>query len=394
MNVLEAGSFTLTSERLELSRAAVSKYVSELENQLGFCGRWGCLRANLRDRAARLGGVGSRRPRGWRGGPGQLYCNARGAVPAGNFQGRVSSDARVSDVPNSGSYGVGLASERRWQGERVVEQKDVYTMYKHTSSSQTMNTADKVCLRHFQGRRLWFLYLFLVFSSFPTVSVGWEAQTDYGQDIWIDPATNRATIRSGVGAGRPLWDGVHRLEQGSTITIRSGVVVPTEQMETPAPVPSTLPESFAKAHPPAGPMPHHDPTCDELVLRSCGLSDECRSRTSCRLAKQLQAQYRKAGWSDPEGRDWAIKQCRQALQDETNFVTCASAAQAMAAPCAHLAQRVCGDQYRCYGSSACQMALRLQQIEYEQASTAQKGPGPHAQCLQMLLQHAAFPPCR
>jgi DNA-binding transcriptional LysR family regulator len=35
ISVVETGSFTLTSERLGLSRAAVSKYVAELENQLG-----------------------------------------------------------------------------------------------------------------------------------------------------------------------------------------------------------------------------------------------------------------------------------------------------------------------------------------------------------------------
>jgi hypothetical protein len=48
----------------------------------------------------------------------------------------------------------------------------------------------------------------------------WSAPLKDGGTVTVDPQTNRATVRRD-GVETQLWDGVHRLEDGSTLTIRS-----------------------------------------------------------------------------------------------------------------------------------------------------------------------------
>ena len=164
----------------------------------------------------------------------------------------------------------------------------------------------------------------------PGAYTAWQAQLDNGNSISVDPASNRTTISSGQAAGRQLWDGVHRLSDGSTITIRSGVMVPNEQSLAPAPA---LPPIQAAEPRLAQPYRQSDTTCRQLVLKNCGMHGECRQTESCCLAQQLRSLQRKAQSSDPGGYEWAIGQCQQALEDERNFPTCETSAGVLAAPC-------------------------------------------------------------
>lgn len=240
-------------------------------------------------------------------------------------------------------------------------------------------------------RMTWMVAL-LLFAPVHTVFAAWTGQLEDGRSIIFDPATNRATITSGHGSGRPLWDGVHRLKDGSTVTIRSGLMVPTEQSLRPdarPPKPQKSTQEQSRVFPEA-----RSTLCDQLVLKCCGLYQECEQREACRLARQLRTLQRKAV-SDPAEYRWASTQCEQAMTDKQNFRSCEYSVEILAAPCHHLVQRVCGANNRCASSSSCRMARQLQQFQDQQATQQLPyGPGPHNQCLQLLLEHASFSPCR
>jgi len=216
----------------------------------------------------------------------------------------------------------------------------------------------------------------------------WVTQLGDGDTISVDPATNRATVRSGEGSGQPLWDGVHRLQDGSTITIRSGVMVPNEQLRAPGNTPLPLRPGDDG---PSRSMRKRDPTCDLLVLKACGLRGECARQESCHLARQLRTLQNRAV-RDPQGREWALEQCRQADNDTHNFPACPQAVS----PCQQLVGMLCVDRERCADSAACRTALQLQQLEWQTYFGDSPGASlePSRQCQEMLLEHAFFAPCR
>ena len=54
----------------------------------------------------------------------------------------------------------------------------------------------------------------------------WQGRLQDGSRVEVDPRTNRPTVYNRQGVATQLWDGVHRLQDGSSITVRSGVMVP------------------------------------------------------------------------------------------------------------------------------------------------------------------------
>ena len=245
----------------------------------------------------------------------------------------------------------------------------------------------------FKGVMVWLVWLVLLLVPLESGLAAWETQLEDGSRIIVDSSTNRATIGSGPASGRPLWDGVHRLSDGSTVTIRSGVMVPTEQSLGLTQTPSVLQQSDEeKPRLPTGPR---NTVCDRLVLQCCGLYQECGDRDACLLAKQLRSLQRKAASRNQAESRWALDQCKQALQDRDNFGSCEFSTDVLRAPCHYLAQHVCGNSNRCARSSACQMASQLLQFQYQQQASGQPyDPGPHNQCMQMLLENASYPRCR
>ena len=227
--------------------------------------------------------------------------------------------------------------------------------------------------------------LLLVCSGAPRAA-DWNAELEDGQGIVVDPTTNRALIQANGGEQTPLWDGVHRLSDGSVITVRSGLVVPNEE------VLEVRSEEPAKP----APIPERSPACDELVLKTCGLKNECRGIQSCDLARQLRAMQWARGDQVPEDREWAESMCKKGLEDPEAFAACEAAAPSVAAPCQALVDHVCGSAQRCAKSAACRLAQQLLELEKEAES---QGVTDHAnktreQCQQVLGEHAFFPPCR
>ncbi|MEY6431107.1 hypothetical protein ABC977_01640 [Thioalkalicoccus limnaeus] len=153
---------------------------------------------------------------------------------------------------------------------------------------------------------------------------------------------------------RPLWDGVHRLDDGSTVIVRDGIVVPTREMLEAW---RTGPEAAVA----------RDGPCAELVVWVCGERDECAVTSACVQARRWlnaeRAEQRLVPYEAgrrPETETSAV--CRAALGDRVGFPACAAAdtrGDADLGACESLVARVCGDANQCADSLACDPARQL-----------------------------------
>jgi hypothetical protein len=163
----------------------------------------------------------------------------------------------------------------------------------------------------------WSAYIVWAALGLSAFALAYETQLQDGTKIQVDPRTNRVTSGSG---GQQLWDGVHRLKDGSTITIHSGVVVPT------------VPMIEDKRRPPdeeaAGPRAGVETLCLQLVRQVCGPSDQCAASESCIAAHQLLAmedeERASKGWVDV--RTYTSNKCEEVLGDRQFFAPCPAAA--------------------------------------------------------------------
>ena len=216
----------------------------------------------------------------------------------------------------------------------------------------------------------------------------WSRAGERGEPISIDPSTQRATITGADGTSRPLWDGVHRLEDGRTLIIRSGVVVQDVDMSASKHEPMQI-EAGPEAVSP----------CVALTRRVCGVKGECEKASACELAKQLQRFEDEERQERPDiPPQTVLRQCRDALSNPTTFPGCpANAALSDDSPCKALLKRVCGKANECGDGSACKAARQLGDMEIdERLSAAQPELNPRAagQCTQALLDKDFFLPCR
>jgi hypothetical protein len=226
----------------------------------------------------------------------------------------------------------------------------------------------------------------LMLTACQAVCGSWEGVLQDGRKILVDPQTNRAIIQSGAGAGTPLWDGVHSLRDGSVIDIRSGLMVPNEEVM-----------SLRRPQQPViRAAPQLDPVCGDLVIKTCGLQAECGENEACELAKQLRTTQWQAASDGQDGVEWSTSHCKSALGDDEMFPACAAARPLLTTPCRRLVERLCGQTERCAVSEACQLSQELARLEETQQSDAAKEtrPAHRRQCEDLLIQHAFFPPCR
>jgi hypothetical protein len=216
----------------------------------------------------------------------------------------------------------------------------------------------------------------------------WSRAGDRGEAISIDPSTQRATITGADGTARPLWDGVHRLRDGRTLIIRSGVVVQDADMSASRREPLRTDEDSEAVSP-----------CTALSRRCCGLKGECESAEACHLARQLLRFEEEERQDRPDiPPQTVLRQCRDALSSPATFPGCpANATLSEDSPCRSLLRRVCGKANECADSPACKAARQLGDMEIdERLSAAQPELNPRAagQCTQALLDRDFFLPCR
>jgi hypothetical protein len=150
----------------------------------------------------------------------------------------------------------------------------------------------------------------------------WTSQLEAGGKVSVDPTTNRATVtRQGVST--PLWDGVHRLQDGSVITVRSGQVVPNEEiLRAREQRPKALTDEAQAwvGTPIVGLSP-----CEKLVRRVCGDTQQCSQAPACDPARQLLDMERqeRANSTHPGSMTYSSGQCQEATRDTEFFRQCA-----------------------------------------------------------------------
>ena len=256
----------------------------------------------------------------------------------------------------------------------------------------------------------------LVLAPWQLQAAGWTAPLKDGGQVSVDPRTNRATIlRDGVET--QLWDGVHRLEDGTIITIRSGQAVPNEDILQ-SRQQRDKPEELHAEQWVGAPIIGYSP-CERLVRRVCGTSQECGNKPACEPARQLLAmeQQERAANDSPNYMTHASGQCQQAAQDRAFFATCGqeSTHKPLAVPpdqaggtvagggvpsaCRMLVEKVCGHRGACAAQNACGMAQQL--LEMSQETRAEtgvamptQGISGEQQCTEALGDEDFFRRCR
>lgn len=162
----------------------------------------------------------------------------------------------------------------------------------------------------------------------------WNAPLAGGGQVQVDPRTHQPII-SRDGHQTQLWNGVHRLEDGSVILVQDGRVVPRQDMRNPPPptagVDGTTPTVPSAPTGPAGPTAtsltppnslHTAPLvgtvpCEQLVAKVCGQVIECWGKPACAAARQLRAMDHEellAGANPAQGTQTG-QQCQDALNN-------------------------------------------------------------------------------
>lgn len=152
----------------------------------------------------------------------------------------------------------------------------------------------------------------------------WTAPLQRGGQVEVDPSTNRPVLDQD-GRRTQLWDGVHRLEDGSVIRIEGGRVVPTTEMLVPNGTPSESATSDAEAGEapegatkrPTGERITGASPCEQLVLRVCGAARTCWSEPACQAARQLRGMEQEE-WlkgANPSLVTESGKQCEEAMSN-------------------------------------------------------------------------------
>jgi hypothetical protein len=144
----------------------------------------------------------------------------------------------------------------------------------------------------------------------------WSAPLERGGTVEVDPRTNRPVLIQD-GRETQLWDGVHRLEDGSVIRIQGGRVIPTTDMIDGPSVPESS-EATDETEQAAGERITGASPCEQLVLKVCGASRTCWREPACEAARQLR-EMEQEDWlkgADPSLITESGTQCREAMEND------------------------------------------------------------------------------
>lgn len=218
-------------------------------------------------------------------------------------------------------------------------------------------------------------------------SDSWTGTLHDGSEVQVDPNSRRA-MRHHDGRAAPLWDGTHRLEDGSVVIVRDGLAVPTEAMM------NTWAEEGAEPG-------MRERYCEQLVRKACGFQNECARTQPCVLARQLlnmerEEQRRAPFGAGPLPQTESSGECRDALSN-ASFPACADSVPAtMDSACAKLVDKVCGAGGQCSSSQACGPARQLLKMESEERleSVDPDALSPTGAECEKAMDNAFFEPCQ
>lgn len=151
-----------------------------------------------------------------------------------------------------------------------------------------------------------------------THAAEWTGTLKGGGQVSVDPQTNRATVtRQGVTS--QLWDGVHRLKDGSYIIVNSGQAIPNKEI-----LDARTPDQRRDIEAWHGGRIEGYSPCERLVHRVCGFTLACADRPACDPALQLLEMENSERASSPDQNlmTYTSNQCQQADTDAGFFSSC------------------------------------------------------------------------
>ncbi len=239
----------------------------------------------------------------------------------------------------------------------------------------------------FRSWKLFFAVTLLIFGADYAGAGSWTGTLQDGSALTVDPGSRRA-MRQYNGRSVPLWDGTHRLEDGSVVIVRDGQAVPTEAMM-----------NTWTAEPGAEPR-MRERFCDQLVRKACGFKDECARSQPCVLARQLLSMEREQQRRAPVGlgplpQTESSGECWDALSNASLQACSDSVPEAKDAACKKLVDKVCGATGQCDSSRACEPARQLLKMENEERleSADPDALTPTGAECEKAMDNAFFEPC-
>ena len=225
------------------------------------------------------------------------------------------------------------------------------------------------------------ILLFLTLLLPAVVVAEWRPlpSTQQGNELRYDPQTSRVETRIN-GQVRPMWDGVHRLEDGQVLRIQNGIAVRDATVMQSAPRQESLRDEVS--------------ICRRLARSSCGLAGSCGHTESCRHASQLLTFHNEAAFGD---RHKIERQCLEALDDSVLFKPCPlPPGRSWGSACFDLVAKSCGTLGQCRETEGCDLARQLHQMEYDEKlmllDIRQKTPTTR-QCEEVFSDDELFLPC-
>lgn len=234
-----------------------------------------------------------------------------------------------------------------------------------------------------------FILLLALFNAAQSLAQSWTRGLENGGVVSVDPKTNKATVFTGKGSTQ-LWDGAHRLNDGSVIIIRDGIVTSGAGTTDAAPIEPVTEDTAIQA--PAS------SACVELVIKVCGFSGECRDEPSCSPARQLMQLEKDEAWqTQSSGPNQTSLQCREALSNEEFFARCEIVMPTEApTACQKLVENVCGNENQCHAEPACSPARQLLAMETQERLASRSPDRPtytSKKCEESLEDSSFFVSC-
>jgi hypothetical protein len=164
------------------------------------------------------------------------------------------------------------------------------------------------------------LLLMLVLASHTVLAADPNFRLQQNDVVTVNPDTNRATVtRDGVTI--PMWDGAHRMRDGSVLIINRGIAVPNKATIETRRLPPPRAEEWEGAQ-----IAGYSP-CEKLVRRVCGVKNRCGEAEGCNLARQLldMEQDERAAGKDRNRMTYTSGQCQNVMMDGEVFPVCAQA---------------------------------------------------------------------
>jgi hypothetical protein len=223
-------------------------------------------------------------------------------------------------------------------------------------------------------------HIIRVFLALPLAvladTASWQGKLQDGSQIYVDSNTNKVS-RSAEGETTPLWDGVHKLDNGAVIIVRDGVVVKDRVI-----IDAQREQERDRLN----------AACMQLVKKVCGMHNECDAHPSCDPARQLLAMEQNelnSSWSGVILE--SSTHCLEALGNETFFKACDRDSSGQETPCEKLRSRVCGSDNQCTSREACDAAKQLISMEQQDMHSVPEGfTYASAQCRDALAENSDY----